>query len=275
MPYGERDAPRNKNCRRAAPGGTQEPCGTGCLSRSVSMLKLTNVVAGYGGGDVLKGVDLEVEKGSLTCIVGPNGAGKSTMLRVISGLLKPRRGTITFNGQSIGGMTTPHILQLGIAQIPQDHSLFPDMTVRENMELGGLLLRDKRTIERRLAKIEEQFPIVRERAKEQARSLSGGQQRQVEIARALMLDPALVLVDEPSMSLDPKTLVQVFETIRQMHRAGTTVLLVEQNVRAGLAIATYGVVMESGRVRMQGPAEQVREDPEMGHLFFGGTLSGA
>ena len=239
------------------------------------MLKLTNVVAGYGGGDVLKGVDLEVEKGSLTCIVGPNGAGKSTLLRVISGLLKPRRGTITFNGQSIGGMTTPHILQLGIAQIPQDHSLFPDMTVRENMELGGLLLREKSRIERHLAKIEERFPIVKERARELARSLSGGEQRQVEIARSLMLQPTLVLVDEPSMSLDPKTRVQVFETIQQMHSTGTTVLLVEQNVRAGLAIATYGVVMESGRVRMQGPAEQVREDPEMGHLFFGGTLSGA
>jgi len=239
------------------------------------MLKLTNVFAGYGGGDVLKGVDLEVEKGSLTCIVGPNGAGKSTVLRVISGLLKPRGGTVMFRGQSIVGMTAPHILQLGIAQIPQDHSLFPNMTVRENMELGGLLLRDKRRIEQHLAKIEERFPIVKERAKEQARSLSGGQQRQVEIARALMLKPSLVLVDEPSMSLDPKTLVQVFETIRQMHRAGTTVLLVEQNVRAGLAIATYGVVMESGRVRMQGPAGQVREDPEMGHLFFGGTLSGA
>jgi ABC-type branched-subunit amino acid transport system ATPase component len=239
------------------------------------MLKLMNVVAGYGGGDVLKGVDLEVEKGSLTCIVGPNGAGKSTMLRVISGLLKPRGGKVTFHGQSIVGWTAPHILQLGIAQIPQEHSLFPDMTVRENMELGGLLLRDKRRIERRLAKIEGQFPLVKERAKEQARSLSGGQQRQIEIARALMLEPSLVLVDEPSMSLDPKTLVQVFETIQQMHRAGTTVLLVEQNVRAGLAIATYGVVMESGCVRMQGPAEQVREDPEMGHLFFGGTLSGA
>jgi branched-chain amino acid transport system ATP-binding protein len=220
-------------------------------------------------------VDLEVEKGSLTCIVGPNGAGKSTVLRVISGLLKPRGGTVTFHGRSIIGMTTPHILQLGIAQIPQEHSLFPNMTVRENMELGGLLLRDKRKIERRLANIEGQFPLVKERAKEQARSLSGGQQRQVEIARALMLDPVLVLVDEPSMSLDPKTLVQVFETIQHMHRAGTTVLLVEQNVRAGLAIATYGVVMESGRVRMQGPAERVREDPEMGHLFFGGTLSGA
>lgn len=239
------------------------------------MLKLTNVVAGYGGGDVLKGVDLEVEKGSLTCLVGPNGAGKSTVLRVISGLLKPGRGTIMFNGQSIVGKTPRHILQLGIAQIPQEHSLFPNMTVRENMELGGDLLRDKRRIQRRLARIEEQFPIVKDRAQEQARSLSGGQQRQVEIARALMLDPALVLVDEPSMSLDPKTLVQVFETIWQMHSTGTTVLLVEQNVRAGLSIATHGVVMESGRVLMHGPAKQVRENPEMGHLFFGGTLSGA
>jgi ABC-type branched-subunit amino acid transport system ATPase component len=239
------------------------------------MLKLTDVFAGYGGGDVLKGVDLEVEKGSLTCLVGPNGAGKSTVLRVISGLLKPRHGTVTFNGQSIVGKAPQHILQLGIAQIPQEHSLFPNMTVRDNMELGGLLLRDKRRIERRLAKIEEQFPIVKERAKELARSLSGGQQRQVEIARSLMLNPALVLVDEPSMSLDPKTLAMVFETIQQMHRTGTTVLLVEQNVRAGLAIATYGVVMESGRVRLDGPADQVRQNPEMNHLFFGGTLSGA
>jgi ABC-type branched-subunit amino acid transport system ATPase component len=239
------------------------------------MLQLTEVVAGYGGGDVLKGVDLVVEKGSLTCIVGPNGAGKSTVLRAISGLLKPRRGTITFLGRSIIGMSAPQILRLGIAQMPQEHSLFPNMTVRENMELGGLLLGDKSRIERRLREIEEGFPIVKERAKVQARSLSGGEQRQVEIARALMLNPTLVLVDEPSMSLDPKTLAQVFEAIVQMHNTGTTVLLVEQNVRAGLGIATYGVVMESGRVRMQGWAQTVREDPEMGHLFFGGTLSGA
>jgi ABC-type branched-subunit amino acid transport system ATPase component len=239
------------------------------------MLKLTDVFAGYGGGDVLKGVDLEVEKGSLTCIVGPNGAGKSTVLRAVSGLLKPRRGTITYNGQSIVGMSTSHILQLGIVQIAQEHSLFPDMTVRENMELGGQLLRNRKLIAQRLQQIEERFPLVKERAKERASNLSGGQQRQIEIARALMLDPALVLVDEPSMSLDPKTLAQVFETIKEMHNTGTTVLLVEQNVRAGLAIATRAVVMESGRVRMNGPAEQVRDDPEMGQLFFGGSLSGA
>ena len=239
------------------------------------MLNLGNVSAGYGGGDVLKGVDLQVEKGSLVCIVGPNGAGKSTVLRVISGLLKPRKGTITFQGRPIVGLSAPHILELGIAQIAQEHSLFPNMTIRENMELGGQLLRDRRRIEQRLHQIEERFPIVRERAKELARSLSGGQQRQVEIARALMLDPIMVLVDEPSMSLDPITSAQVFETIQQMHADGTTILLVEQNVRAGLAIATHGVVMESGVVRIVGPAKQVREDPELGHLFFGGTLSGA
>jgi ABC-type branched-subunit amino acid transport system ATPase component len=238
------------------------------------MLKLENVFAGYGGGDVLRGVELEVEKGSLTCIVGPNGAGKSTVLRVISGLLSPRLGTITFNGRSIVGLAAPRILQLGIAQIPQEHSLFPDMTVQENMEIGGQLLKDRRLIDQRLRLIGERFPLVRERSKERARSLSGGQQRQIEIARALMLDPALVLVDEPSMSLDPKTLAQVFDAIKQMHASGTTVLLVEQNVRAGLSIATHGIVMESGRVRMRGPAQQVREDPEMGQLFFGGTLSG-
>ncbi len=239
------------------------------------MLRLENVIAGYGGGDVLKGVDLEVEKGSLTCIVGPNGAGKSTVLRTISGLLKPRRGKIVFHGHSIIGLSAPRILQLGIAQIPQEHSLFPDMTVKENMELGGLLLRVRHRIERRIHEIEEQFPIVKERAKDQARSLSGGQQRQIEIARSLMLSPKLVLIDEPSMSLDPKTIHQVFEAIVQMRRTGTTVLLVEQNVRAGLSIATYGVVMESGVVRMQGVASSVRADPEMNHLFFGGTLSEA
>ena len=237
------------------------------------MLKLESVVAGYGGGDVLKGVNIEIEKGSLTCIVGPNGAGKSTVLKTVSGLLKPRKGTITFQGQSIVGLSTPHILQLGIAQIAQEHSLFPNMTIRENMELGGQLLRDRHRIEQRLRQIEERFPLVKERAKELARSLSGGQQRQIEIARALMLDPIMVLVDEPSMSLDPITSTQVFATIQQMHEAGTTILLVEQNVQVGLAIATRGIVMESGTVRIEGPAKQVREDPELEHLFFGGTLS--
>jgi ABC-type branched-subunit amino acid transport system ATPase component len=241
-----------------------------------TLLKLTNVVAGYpGGGDVLKGLDLEIKKGSLTCIVGPNGAGKSTVLRVISGLLKPRRGDVTFHGRSIAGMSAPDILRRGIAQIPQEHSLFPNMTVEENMLLGGLLLRHESLRDQRIREIGKLFPIVKERAKDLARSLSGGQQRQIEVARALMLAPTLVLVDEPSMSLDPKTQVLVFNALMRMYSAGATILLVEQNVRAGLSIATYGVVMESGRVRMQGPAEEVRGNREMSQLFFGGSLSEA
>jgi branched-chain amino acid transport system ATP-binding protein len=239
------------------------------------MLKIENLIAGYGGGDVLKGINLVVEERSLTCLVGPNGAGKSTVLRVISGLLRPRYGVITFVGRSIAGRTPRQILDLGIVQVPQEHSLFQDMTVRENMELGGLLLRDKALMGRRLAEIEELFPVVRDRSKERAGNLSGGQQRQIEIARSLMLDPRLVLLDEPSMSLDPITLKQVFDTITRMHNTGRTVLLVEQNVRSGLSIATHGVVLESGSVRMQGRANDVRSDPEMSHLFFGGTLSGA
>ena len=239
-----------------------------------TLLKLEAVTAGYGGGDVLKELSLEVEAGSLTCIVGPNGAGKSTVLRVISGLLKPRRGDVIFAGSSIGGHSPQSILRVGIAQIPQDHSLFTDLTVRENMELGGLLLRSRQRVEKRLREIEDLFPIVKERAIERAGNLSGGQQRQVEIARALMLDPKLVLVDEPSMSLDPKTVTQVFEALTRMHQAGRqTILLVEQNVRKGLQVATQGVVMEGGRVRKQGSAAEISTDPEMGQLFFGGPLS--
>ena len=239
------------------------------------LLKLDNVVAGYDGGDVLKGVNLEIEPGSTTCIVGPNGAGKSTLLRVISGLLKPRRGTLTFDGRSIVGMSPRHILELGIVQVPQEHSLFPQMTVRENIILGGFLLRGKARKERRYHEILESFPGVRERANEQAGSLSGGQQRLVEIVRSLMLNPTLVLLDEPSMGLAPKTLKQVLEMVMVLQVMGKTVLLVEQNVRSGLSIATHGVAMENGQVRLVGTSAQILSNPEISHLYLGGTLSGA
>ena len=238
-------------------------------------LQLRNLVAGYDGSDVLKGVNLEVEPGSVTCIIGPNGAGKSTVLRVISGLLKPRRGEVTFNGRPIGGLTPRQILALGIVQVPQNHSLFPGISVRENVRLGAFLLNDAALVRRRLGEIEDLFPVVRDRAKDRAGDLSGGQQRLVEFARCLMLDPALILLDEPSMGLDPKTLKQVFDTVTLMHNTGRTILLVEQNVRTGLGIATRGVVMESGQVRLEGTHTEILGNPQISHLYLGGTLSAA
>jgi ABC-type branched-subunit amino acid transport system ATPase component len=237
------------------------------------LLKLHNVYAGYDGGDVLKGISLEVEQGTTTCIVGPNGAGKSTVLRVLSGLLKPRIGKITFDGRSIAGLSPRQILALGIVQVPQSHSLFPSMTVYENVRLGAYMLHDVALIKRRLHEVEEMFPIVKERAHDKAGSLSGGQQRQVEFARCLMLDPRVILLDEPSMGLDPKTFKQVIETVKAMQSSGRTILLVEQNARTGLSLANKGIVMESGQVRLEGSHTDILNNPEIGHLYLGGTLS--
>jgi len=237
------------------------------------LLKLQDVYAGYDGSDVLKGISLEVERGTTTCVVGPNGAGKSTILRVLSGLLRPRAGEVIFDDRSIGGLTPRQILDLGIVQVPQSHSLFPRMTVRENVRLGAFTLRDRALVERRLREVEELFPIVRERAHDRAGSLSGGQQRLVEFARCLMLDPRMILLDEPSMGLDPRTFRLVIETIKVMQGSGRTILLVEQNARTGLSIANNGVVLESGQVRLEGSHEDVLNNPEIGRLYLGGTLS--
>ena len=196
------------------------------------------------------------------------------MLRVISGLLKPRLGELSFNWRSIAGMKPRQILSLGIVQVPQNHSLFRDISVRENVRLGAFMLNDTALVKRRLSEVEELFPVVKERAKERAGNLSGGQQRLVEFARCLMLHPTLILLDEPSMGLDPKTLKQVFDTIILMHNTGRTLLLVEQNVRTGLGISTRGVVMESGQVRLEGTHREILDNPQIGHLYLGGSLSG-
>jgi branched-chain amino acid transport system ATP-binding protein len=234
------------------------------------LLEFDSVWAGYGGGDVLRGLSLLVPEGEITCVVGPNGAGKSTILRVVSGQLTPRKGDVLFRGERIGGLKPRQILRRGIVQVAQNHTLFPDMTVRQNVELGGYLLRDRALVAKRLRDIEDALPTVRDRADDKAGSLSGGQQRLVEFARCLMLDPQLVVLDEPSMGLDPKTLRTVLKQVRTIWEAGRTVLLVEQNVRAGLSLATRAVVVESGRVRLSGTGEQVLANPEIAHLYLGG-----
>lgn len=237
------------------------------------LLELTGVWAGYDGGDILRDLTLSVPEGSVTCVVGPNGAGKSTILRVVSGQLRPRLGTVTLAGESLVGKSPRDILAKGVVQVAQNHSLFPAMTVAENVRMGAFLLKDKHLVAKRMAEVEALFPIVRDRATEKAGALSGGQQRLVEFARCLMLDPRLVVLDEPSMGLDPRTLRLVMDTVKQMQRAGRTVLLVEQNVRAGLSLASHAVVVESGHVRLQGGGREVLENPEIGQLYLGGAAT--
>jgi ABC-type branched-subunit amino acid transport system ATPase component len=240
-----------------------------------TVLKVDDLVAGYGGGDVLRGVSLDVPEGGITCVVGPNGAGKSTLMASISGLLRPRRGSMLLDGENLAGMSPRQILRRGVVQVPQNHSLFRDMTVRENIELGGYILSDRALTARRLAAVSEVFPQITDWAGQKAGSLSGGQQRLVEFARALMLEPRILLLDEPSMGLAPRVLRTVFSAIRQMNAAGTTILLVEQNARAGLRLSTHGVVMENGRVRLSGSGREVLENPEIGALYLGGAVGSA
>jgi branched-chain amino acid transport system ATP-binding protein len=233
------------------------------------ILELTDVVAGYGAGDILKGVDLAVEAGTVTCLIGPNGAGKSTVLKAISGLIRPRRGSIVHEGREISGLTPKERLLLGVAHVPQERSLFPAMSVADNLLMGGHLLKDKRLVGARIEAATEMFPICARRRNESAGSLSGGEQKQVELARTLVLDPKVVLLDEPSIGLDPGSRKLVFESIAQLAASGRTVLLVEQNARSGLAIADFGAVLEAGTVRLTGTGAALLDDPEVARLYLG------
>jgi ABC-type branched-subunit amino acid transport system ATPase component len=251
---------------------TSQPHEAASMSGTPALI-VAGIVAGYGGGDVLRGVSLQVSHGGITCVVGPNGAGKSTLLGTISGLLRPRLGMVSLHGEVLTGRTPRQILEMGVVQVPQNHSLFREMTVRENIVLGGYILRERGLPERRLDAVLEMFPQVVEWLPKKAGSLSGGQQRLVEFARCLMLDPKLVILDEPSMGLSPKVLKSVFDAVRMMHRQGKTVLLVEQNARAGLRLSTHGVVLENGQVRLAGTGREVLEHPEIGALYLGGAVA--
>jgi branched-chain amino acid transport system ATP-binding protein len=235
------------------------------------VLELNDLQAGYGRAAlVLRGLTVKVPAGMIVCLVGPNGAGKSTVLKVASGLLAPRAGQILIDGKDVTGQGPQQMLASGLAHVLQGHSVFREMTVAENVLLGGYTLRDRAVLDERVALVRNLFPVVAERWKSLAGLLSGGQQKQVEFARSLMVSPKVVLLDEPSMGLDPRTTSTVFEQVARMREAGTAVLLVEQNARRALETADIGCVLDLGKVHVSGPAPELLADPQLSELYLGG-----
>ena len=236
----------------------------------MSLLELKDVVAGYGNGpDILRGIDLDVEKGQIHCIIGPNGAGKSTVLKTIAGLLKPRRGTVTFKGEEISKLRPDQRLAKGICFVPQERALFGDMTVRENLRMGGYVMNDRQLIETRIEEVFEQFPILRERSTQRVKTMSGGQQQMVVMGRALILKPEVIMLDEPSLGLAPAIVQQVFDIARQFRELGITVLMVEQNAVRGLECADWGHVLDLGQNSFDAAAEHVLNDSRIQELYLG------
>jgi branched-chain amino acid transport system ATP-binding protein len=233
-----------------------------------ALLSLSSVVAGYGAGDILKGVDLEVSAGTVTCLIGPNGAGKSTVLKTFFGLLRPRAGRIRFRGQDTAGMRPAALLRQGVAFVPQGRNLFGGLSLLHNLELGAITLPRAERLPRMQAVL-DRFPQMRERQHSLAASLSGGEQKQLEIGRALLLRPGVLLIDEPSIGLSPNISQEVFRLLRSLADAGTSVLMVEQNVRSALAVADRVLLLESGRLMLDSPAAGLLADPDLNRVFLG------
>jgi branched-chain amino acid transport system ATP-binding protein len=234
-------------------------------------LELRGIVAGYGQGDILRGLDLDVPAGQITCLIGPNGSGKSTVLRVISGLLAPREGRVRLAGKNVTGWSPRAMLTHGVAHVPQERSLFPAMSVWDNVLMGAYIRSDRDAVARRAAEIAERFPIVARRRHELAGSLSGGEQKTVEIARTLMLDPPVLCFDEPSAGLEPRARRAIFGILGELSADGRTILLVEQNARSGLAIAHTGAVLDAGTARLAAPAAELLDSPDVGRLYLGAS----
>jgi branched-chain amino acid transport system ATP-binding protein len=239
------------------------------------VLALSDVHAHYGAIAALRGVTIEVEDGELVALIGANGAGKTTTLATIMGVLTPTEGRISFRGESIVGLAPEAIVRRGIAMVPEDREIFPALTVEQNLRLGAFVRRDRDEYRRDLEAISELFPILRERRDQSAGTLSGGEQQQLAIARALMSHPKLLMLDEPSLGLAPKLVGQVFELIRRLHADGTTILLVEQNVSQTLRIADRAYVIRMGRVEAGGTPEELRRQIDVESAYLGASAARA
>ncbi len=233
------------------------------------LLELAEVCAGYGEVEVLRGVSLQVRAGEIVCIIGANGAGKSTLLKTVFGMVRPQGGSIQFDGREIAGLSPVEILRSGLSYVPQGRCNFPVMSVEENLEMGAYV-RDDPDVPRDIEAVMARFPMLREKRRAPAGTLSGGQQQILEMAAALLLRPKLLLIDEPSLGLDPRMVETVFETILAINREGTTVLMVEQNAKKGLSVSHRAFVLELGRNRFEGTGRDLLEDPEVRQHYLGG-----
>jgi branched-chain amino acid transport system ATP-binding protein len=235
----------------------------------MELMRAENIVCGYGAADeILKGARLIVAPGEMVAIIGPNGAGKSTLLKAVVGLLQLKSGDILFDGTAIEHLSPGDRARRGIAFVPQEANVFPSMTVRENLEMGGLI--ERTGISARIDALFVRFPILAEKRRSAARTLSGGQRQVLAMAMALMVAPRLLLLDEPSAGLSPTAAETLFDTIVDIHRGGTSIVIVEQNAREALMIADRGVVLVDGRTVRDGPARAMAEDPDVRRLFLGG-----
>ena len=235
------------------------------------VLDVQNLVGGYGKMTILNGTSFAVQAGSITTVIGPNGAGKSTVFKAIFGLLKLREGKIVFRDRDITGLSPRVLLNAGICYVPQGRNIFPELSVRHNIELGAVVA-DVPDLPARIEAALDKFPALREKSKQQASTLSGGEQKQLEIARSLLLDPQLILIDEPSIGLSPLMVQQTFGILKTLRDRGVSILMIEQNARSALEISDFGIVLELGRTRLVDKADRVLNDPRIGQLFLGGAM---
>jgi branched-chain amino acid transport system ATP-binding protein len=235
----------------------------------MAMLELNDVHTYYGNIEALKGISLEVEEGEIVTLIGSNGAGKSTTLRSISGLTPPSEGSIKFEGEELAEVAPQDIVQLGISQSPEGRHVFPRMSVRENLELGAFLRRDRAKVDDDMARVYDLFPRLEERDKQKAGTMSGGEQQMLAIGRALMANPKLLLLDEPSMGLAPILVERIYETVEEINKQGTTILLVEQNANYALEVSSRGYVLETGTIAVADNSENLRENPEVQKAYLG------